>query len=281
MSVEYKILPASAGAKWISQSTTFALTHPKPLILTIICCFIAASIMGLLSAIPLIGRIVDIGISLMTSAIAFGMFSVFRGIDQGERLSLDLFLRPIRERLKPLLICGGLYVLSSFVLMKLIEVTMSFLSKSPAVLFQYAGADSLAVANLLGLLGSTLLSILLDFILIALFIIAFTFAPPLIGWRRVSALEAIRLSFFSCLKNWKALSVNGGLWLLIVLGIGAVLGLFMGMIGTSLDLPRDFVVAMFLLIYVLLLFIPFFFGCANTYYSYKAIFPQEEEIPIE
>ena len=142
------------------------------------------------------------------------------------------------------------------------------------MLFLYitTGDQQLIIESLLNLLPAFLLCLVLAF----LFTMAFIFAPLLVGWQQVSVLEAYKLSFFSCLKNWRALSVNGGIWLLLGFGIGLVMAII---VGVMLALPKLLGITIFFVLYLVLVLVMFPIGCANTYYSYKMIFQQEDEIP--
>ena len=271
MTAEYKILPASAGTKWVSQAIAFSLKHPKPLILTIFLYLFALFAANLLGAIPFIGWIVNIAMLLAVPALNLGLFSVLRGIERDEQLSFDLFLRPIQENRDPLLICGVLYILGTIIMVVLIGVILYFgLSHVSMGVAINSGDLQTIVDNLF----TILIIFLLCLIPVFLFIMAFIFAPLLVGWHQIPVLEAYKLSFFSCLKNWKALSVNGGVWLLVGFCFGFAVALIAGILTAIL--PKTLAIIILSVAYLVLIFSMSIIGWANTYYSYKAIFQQEE-----
>jgi hypothetical protein len=279
MTIEYKILPASAGAKWISQALAFSMKHPKPLALMTFLYLMAMFVVRLLSGLPAIGWIINIGMLLAVPAASLGLFSVIRGIDQGKPLSFGLFLCPIKEKPDPLLICGGLYILGYLVLIVLTAsiLGLGFNLTSPTT---HAGVANMPIINnLFNVLINLIPSFLLVLILILFFTIVFIFTPILIGWQGVSALKAFRLSLLSCLNNWKALSVNGGIWLLIGLGVAIVTTIIIGIL--EFISKNDLALIFLFVICLAFVFVTLPIGFANTYYSYKAIFSEEEEFHVE
>jgi hypothetical protein len=153
----------------------------------------------LVSLVPFVG---DLGTSLLTPVFMGGMMIGCRALDRGEPLRiLHLFEGFQAAHFVQLLVIGAVNVALAIAL-KLV---------SGAGLLGTEALESLASAQdpMAGLAGSALamsatalLVLLLVLVAAGVFAMLNWFAPALVALRGIRAIEAMKVSFVACLRNW-------------------------------------------------------------------------------
>ena len=134
-----------------------------------------------------------------------------------------------------------------------------------------------ALARSLGAIsGMTILGLLVILVIGAVFAMLNWFAPALVALRGATAVEAMRLSFFACLRNWVPFLVYGLIFIAVAfgailligaIGVGAAAAV---MLGTSSGLGE--IVGLVVLLVVVALVVGLMVGpivFCSTYASYK------------
>jgi hypothetical protein len=153
----------------------------------------------LVSLVPFVG---DLGTSLLTPVFMGGMMIGCRALDRGEPLRIShLFEGFQAAHFVQLIIIGALNV----------ALTLVFKLVSGAGLLGTEALERLALAQdpMAGLAGTALamsatalLVLLLVLVALTVFAMLNWFAPALVALRGMRAIEAMKVSFVACLKNW-------------------------------------------------------------------------------
>jgi uncharacterized membrane protein len=198
---------AARGLDWITEG--FALFRKNPLI-WIVNFIIALAIVTLLSLIPVIGSIATM---LLQPVLLGGLLLGCRSLRKGEDLRIEHLFDGFRQSTKPLLMVGlysGLAYLAVALVAALIigggAISVGILgevSDSPEL-----ASGAAAVGTLVVVLVSALMALPIA--------MATWFAPSLVLFRGLAPLEALKASFFACLRNWLPFLVYGLAMLVLV-----------------------------------------------------------------
>jgi hypothetical protein len=185
--------------------------------------------------------------------LSANLIAIYRGIARGEKPSLKMFVTPTKEGAISLLILSGLACLA----FAGTTVTMSLVN-----LFTRSDWS----------LFDAIFSLAIQLILATLFLIAFYFSPLLIAFHKYNAIDSVRHSFFTCLKNWKPLLFN-----FVAIILASVILFFFPLYIISDFLlyygsseVYSFIVRAFSVIFVCVFY-------ANYYQSYNALFSDFSE----
>ncbi len=204
--------PAGNGMQWISDGWVLFKGNIGLWILmfvTLGAIFIAASL------IPFLGFLAS---GLFPILMGGWMLACHRQHTEGEFRFEDLFAG-FREHFKPLAIAGLVYLGANLVMMLIAGVLMAIMIGSMAVMD--GGDMALATLSLGFLLAMLVIMALMIPVLMLIW-----FAPALIILQEVAPVEAMKMSFFGCLRNIIPFLVYGlvGMGLFIVGAIPLFLG---------------------------------------------------------
>ena len=186
-----KTVPISRGLDWITEG--FGLFRLNPLIwianLTI---FLAITL--LLSLLPFIGAVATL---LLQPVLLGGMLSGCRVLEQGREMRIEHLFDGFRQNTQPLLMVGVLsgaaYLFVGLVVFMVVGGAIGF-----GALGALANQPSLAVGGaMIGFLFSGLIGLALT----APIAMATWFAPALVIFDNMQALDAMKASFMACLNN--------------------------------------------------------------------------------
>ncbi len=246
----YQQVPALHGVAWYLQG--WRLFTRQPLLLLGMFYTLLVSLMAL-GLIPILGGLAS---TLLAPVLGAGLYQTLDTIAHEQKASFELLFSGFRKRLQPLMLLGlillGLEIVISLVL---------FLTPAGDLFSQLATAGKVnSVQSLLPALWAIPFLILL-----ALVLMAYQFALPLVALNDMEPVAALKLSLLGGFLNWRALLVFGMIYLGIVLLL-ALIGLISAwllLVGTILIL---------LLMPVLI--------CA-TYAAYRDIFQIARAVPAE
>lgn len=236
---QFRRLSASHGWLWIKQA--FGLFKQSPLI------WIALSVSifllaWLLGAIPGIGSVL---FQLISPGFTAGLMLGAKAMESGEELEIAHLFAAFKSHGAPLVTIGGIYLVGLI----LIAGVMMALGGGPLVTLMLQGHPQAGTVMTPDMLGSGAgLAMLVALALLVPLLMAYWFAPALVVFRNLGALDAMKTSFMASLGNVIPFLVYG--MVIFVLFILAAIPL---MLGFLVMLPVAF---------------------ATYYTSYKDVFEQ-------
>lgn len=183
-------LPMQHGWTWLRDG--FALWLRNPALLTF-SAFGYLLVLFVVSLVPIIGQALA---SLLMPALSLGVLNACRAVNNGRKIGPDVLFSGFKSNLPELIKIGGLYLVASFAVLILVSLVdgglLMRLMQGQAVDEEAAADAGLRLAILLALAMSTPI------------MMAYWFAPPLVGWWKLPATKALFFSFHGCLRNWRA-----------------------------------------------------------------------------
>lgn len=209
---EPRTVPAGNGMQWISDGWVLFKGNIGLWVLmfvTMAAIFIAASM------IPFLGFLAS---ALFPILMGGWMLACQRQHCEGEFRFEDLFAG-FREHFKPLVIAGLVYLAANLVMMLIAGVLMAVMIGSMA--FMDGGDMAMATLSM----GFILAMLVVMALMIPVLMLVW-FAPALITLQGVAPVDALKMSFFGCLRNIVPFLVYGlvGMGLFIVGAIPLFLG---------------------------------------------------------
>jgi len=189
-------LPARRGWHWLTDG--FVIFRKKLLLLSFAVIGYWA-IMGVVSAVPLVGRAVAMA---LIPAFSVSLMNTCRLLEQGGIFHPALLFSGFKRSLRPLLVLGAIYVAFTggvLALVALIDDGVLF-----ELVFLGTAHDEQALAS-----DSVRLGAQLSLAFFTPLMMAFWFAPLLVAWHDISAGKALFFSFVACARNWRAFCFYG------------------------------------------------------------------------
>ncbi len=203
----------AAGDGWTWIRGGFDLFKQNPVIW--IALFFIYLLIGMaLSVIPAVGPIV---LNLLAPVFMAGFMLGCQALESGEELEINHLFAGFKQNTSQLITVGGIYLAGIIIIVGLIFVTsggavLSMAEHAPAAAEEVAGPGMLLVA----MVGLALLVPL---------IMAYWFAPILVIFNGMTAIEAMKLSFSACLKNIWPFTIYGLLSMVLLVLAAIPLGL--------------------------------------------------------
>jgi hypothetical protein len=259
-------LPAERGTFWLLEG--FRLFRRNPPLITALTLTYLLVVQALVLVLPGLGPLL---LPLLLPALTLIVANGCRLVDEGRAPGKDTLLKGLTGNGPAMLQLGGLQ-LAGAVLLVLLNLAIN------AGADPLAGLDPSAIAPNMGEPGAALpadlpaaeaaaLGALLRLLLLALpVILAFWFAPFLVGWDRVSPFKAVFFSTIATWRNWRAFGMFA-LGSVVVAGIvpGLILILASQIAGVALSVA-------FVAMRMLLVFLVAPVLTASIYVSYRDIF---------
>ena len=207
--------PVPAGNGWAWIVSGFNLFKANP-VMWIVILLIYLAIIIPLSFIPAIGSIIT---TLLAPVFAAGMMSGCQALVSKQDLEINHLFEGFKKNTAQLISVGGIYMLSLLVIMVVVVLT---LDKDTLELMLKGQEVSPDKAN------TMVLPMLIAMLFIVPILMAYWYAPLLIGLHNLTALEAMELSFKACLKNMLPFLVYGLIFMVII--IVAIIPVGLGLI---------------------------------------------------
>lgn len=214
-----KTLPAGAGVNWIGEGWKLFTKAPLMWIVLLVVVFIAAVAV---SFIPIIG---SLAFQILSPVIAGGFVLGCWSLENNGELELEHLIAGFKRNFAGLAIVGVIYVVGMIVLVLIFAIFVGA-SLIPALLM--GGDPNTALAALASGGGALLLGTLVVTALSVLLFAAYWFAPALVVMHGLSAIDAMKASFFACFRNFLAFLIYG--LIMLVLAIIAVIPFGLGML---------------------------------------------------
>jgi hypothetical protein len=215
LTVQPRVVEGTRGSAWWGEGWRLFRRSPGMWV-AIVLLYLVVTV--LVSVVPYVG---DLGTSLLTPVFVGGMMIGCRALDRGEPLRIShLFEGFQAAHFVQLMIIGALNV----------ALTLVFKLVSGAGLLGTEALERLALAQdpMAGLAGSALamsatalLVLLLVLVALTVFAMLNWFAPALVALRGMRAIEAMKVSFVACLRNWVPFLVYS----LIAAAVGIILAI--------------------------------------------------------
>lgn len=181
-----KQLPAGSALNWVTRGFYLFKANPA---MWIILQVIYLAIMIPVSLMPVIGSVVS---TLLAPVFAAGMMGGCQALTRNQELEINHLFEGFKHNTSQLVSVGGIYMISLLFIAVIVVLTMD----KDTVELLVKGKD-LSPEQADGML----LPILIALLLIMPVMMAYLFAPILVGLYDFRAVQAMKLSFMACLKN--------------------------------------------------------------------------------
>ncbi|MDI1362912.1 BPSS1780 family membrane protein [Methylotenera sp.] len=192
-----------AGNAWVWIVSGFNLFKANP-VMWIVILLIYLAIIIPISFIPVIGSVVT---TLLAPVFAAGMMWGCKALVLKQDLEINHLFEGFKKNTAQLISVGGVYMLSLLVIMVMVVLT---LDKETIELLMKGQEVSPAQAN------AMMLPILIAMLFILPVLMAYWYAPVLIGLHNLAVLDAMKLSFVACLKNMLPFLLYGLIFMVIL-----------------------------------------------------------------
>ena len=232
-------MPAGAGWDWIALGWKAFTAAPLMWILSVAALFVVAIVTAI---VPFIGTLV---FQVLQAVISGGFMAACRSLERGGDFEIDHLLAGFSKRFVPLLIVGLIFMLGCLVLM-----LVMFMFLGMALLGAFVSGDPSAITS--AVMGSVIPMLLGSLVVLGLMVplmMAYWFAPALVMINDMPPIDAMKASFFGCLRNIVPFLVYGLVMLFAAIVAAIPLGL-----GFLIWVPVAF---------------------ASTYVAYRQIFTED------
>lgn len=179
--------PAGEGWTWITDGWDLFKRQPGMWIGIVLVAFV---IFILVALIPFAGGLL---LTLFGPVFAGGVMLGCRSLDSGGQLEFGHLFAGFREKTGTLIAVGAIYLGASLVVMLVVGLTMGV---GMAAMMGQGDPQQMQAMGL-----TMVLAMLIMFALLLPVVMAIWLAPPLVVFHDQGAIEAMKGSFFGCLKN--------------------------------------------------------------------------------
>lgn len=243
-------LPALSGARWLLAG--FGLFRRNPPLLSALTLGYLMLVIGV-NMIPWVGPVL---LALALPSLAVVVANGCRFIDEGESPARGTLWRGLSEYRPALLRLGGLHLAASAMIL-----AVSLVVEGGA--FPWGG-ESPSEDEIVGALARLLA-------IASPVLMAFWFAPLLVGWDGVPAAKSVFFSFVAAWRNWRAFLAYGLAIAVVAIVVPSLLLILAGLMSKGLLNVLSIALRM------LLLFVLAPMLMASVYLSYKDVFHGEHD----
>ncbi len=206
------IKSVAAGDGWIWIRGGFDLFRQNPVIWIVL--FLIYLLIGMaLSIVPAVGPII---LNLLAPVFMAGFMLGCQALESGEELEINHLFAGFKHNTAQLITVGGIYLAGIITIVGLVFVTTG-----GAMLSMSGNAPSTPEAAGPGML----LAMLVALALLLPLIMAYWFAPILVTFQGLKAVDAMKLSFSACLKNLWPFTIYGVISMVLMVVAAIPLGL--------------------------------------------------------
>jgi uncharacterized membrane protein len=184
----------SAGNGWTWIADGFSL-FTKNAVMWVVLAVVLIVCVVVINLIPLLG---GLAFSLLWPVLVGGLLLGCRALDNGQPLELPHLFAGFQsgDRLQHLIIVGAVYLVATIVALAIVVAAIGV----PALQALRAGGSPGGGA-VMSMIGTFFLGLLIALALMVPVMMAMWFAPPLILFNNMAAMDAMKLSFSACLRN--------------------------------------------------------------------------------
>jgi hypothetical protein len=209
IAMKLNIVPAAKGFQWVQLG--FRTFMKQPLALSALVLMYAMLGLALL-VLPFIGPFLALAVAPVAT---LGLMAATKVAQENVfPMPAVLFsgLRASRERVRAMIILGGLYALSLMLLGLVVALIVPV---------SYEGKTTVEIAQS----DEFRLRVMLTALLYVPFSLAFWHAPALVHWHGVPAVKSLFFSFVACMRNLKAFTMYGLAWMGVGIAVLALSGI--------------------------------------------------------
>ena len=211
--LESRQVPAGNAWAWIVSGFNLFKANP---VMWIVIFLIYLAIIVPISLVPVIGSVVS---TLIAPVFAAGMMWGCRALVLKQDLEINHLFEGFKKNTAQLIAVGGIYMLCLLVIAVMIVLsldkgTLAMLMKGQELSSEQASA--------------MMLPILFAMLFIMPVLMAYWYAPVLIGLHDLKVLDAMKMSFIACLKNMVPFLIYGLIFTLIL--VVAIIPVGLGLI---------------------------------------------------
>lgn len=187
-----RTVSAGNGMQWIADGfNLFAKNAVMWIVLTVLL------VIGVIvvAVIPILG---SLALMLLWPVLVAGLLLGCRALDDGKPLELQHLWAGFLsgDRLSQLIIVGVVYLIATIII-----TAIAFAAIGVPALSSIRGGGATNMGAVMSLMGSMMIGVLLAFALLIPVMMAMWFAPPLILFNNMGAVDAMKASFAACLRN--------------------------------------------------------------------------------
>ena len=216
-----RTVEAGVGLEWLTSAWRLFIVAPMMWIVLII---LYAVFFVILAFIPGIGSLLGY---LLYGVIGAGWLAASHAVANGQKLEVDLIFSGFKHSASPLFVLGAIYAGGLVAILILMAIFLAIGLGASGAIGAIMSGDSSALASIAGASVMTfLLAVLIGLALLVPLMMALWFAPALVYFHNEPPLDALKTSFFACLKNMLPFLVYGVV--LLILAIVAAIPLMLG-----------------------------------------------------
>lgn len=251
---EGRVVPAGSSIGWIQSGFSIFKASPGLWIGVFLINVVISLVLGF---IPFLGSIASY---IMMPLFSAGFMVLSHSIYQGRPPSVDMMFAGFKERTGPLALVGVLWFVGVIAIVFAL-VSFFFTSIGISAIMGLAKSNNIASVFAGISFGKVAVALVIGVALMLVLSAATYFAPALIIFHQLNAIDAMKTSFGACLKNFAAFLVY---FLLFLLG-GAVFGFLAAFLGFFI------IIVLFVAVFVLWPTM-----VASIYAAYRQIFLSSE-----
>jgi uncharacterized membrane protein len=215
-------VPAGNGSSWLGRGWSLFKEAPGMWIVITLLYFVMALIINL---IPIGGIVFYVISPVLLAGLMLGCDS----LAHNDELELSHLFAGFQRNAGSLLLVGLLYLAGLIAIIIFVAIIFMFAAGGTAFTQMLKGGELNDLENVFtagGIVLSLLLTVLIFVALLIPLMMAYWFAPALVVFHKLEPLQAMKMSFMGCLKNFVPFLVYGllGLILAIVASIPLMLG---------------------------------------------------------
>ena len=203
--------PAGHGWSWIAEGWELFKRQPGVWIGIVLIAFV---IFILVALIPFVGGLL---LSLFGPVFGAGIMIGCKSLDSGGQLEIGHLFAGFKEKTGTLIAVGSIYLGASLVVMLVVGVTMGV---GMAAMMGQGDPQQMQTMGM-----TMVLAMLITFALLLPVVMAIWLASPLVVFHEQGAVEAMKGSFFGCLKNIVPFLVYGIVMFVLMILASIPLGL--------------------------------------------------------
>lgn len=187
-----RTVAAGNGMQWITDGFNLFAKNPGMWILLAVLLIIGTLIVAM---VPVLG---GVACALLWPVLVAGLLLGCRALDSGQPLEIQHLWAGFKtgDRLAQLVIVGVAYMIATVVI-----VGVVFAAIGVPMVQGMRGGGAPSAATILSMMGSFIIGILIAMALLVPVAMAIWFAPTLVLFNNLSAIDAMKQSFGACLRN--------------------------------------------------------------------------------
>lgn len=216
-----RTVAAGEGLEWLTAAWRLFVAAP---LMWIVIFVLYVVFFVVLSFVPFIGSL--IGFALY-GVIGAGWMASAHGVAHGEKLELDHMFAGAKSNTRPLLILGAFYAAGMLLISLFMIAALAIGFVSSGTLANLMAGELPTLSAMVG----ALMVVMMGLALLAPLMAALWFAPALVYFHNVPPLDALKVSFFACLRNWLPFLVYGVLLMMLLVVATIPFGLGLLVVG--------------------------------------------------